>query len=1302
MGLSLSNLTKKIEDVVGGVERQVNPLDNGATYSKPNPPVPAGAPPPSTGAQASRLGRNIVSGVMNPFAKAGNEGIALGELLNPLGTIESNEAASKKTLEKGGGIAHQGGVLGNAAEMAPEAVFIGPNAKQNIERTAGTGANIGSMIAGPEAGFIGKGLDLLPRVLRAATVGSSVNALGSVGQQLATTGHVSLAPTLEAGGTGALLSGAAPVIGNAIHDIRTGNEVGAVGPQVNEPVPAPELPPKPKVGLKLPDQASIPAEPPDFLKPSPDYVPKTPEEMANLSPKEQMALSAPPTKLNDQALNTAYNPYKSLTTDVVPGDYQHAIQNSQLVSRPIETAANVWKNAMSRLTGDERTNFWKAVEKPGGDYSPQLKQAVALWRGVDNKVHGESQALGGNTNYLVNHGLHPWQLPEEYTNHIIIGGSPSKFEGLNNISRKYRTIEEGEKAGLTLGNDPVNEGSRYLQANAAILRKQALKQGLTMADNDEASKTHTLDLGGGHTVSLSRNGYDAVKGVQYHAPSTNVAMKSLRTGNQAVKSTLLSLGQFHTINIGALRAAPTLVLRGHPVAAAKGLYGMVRGAFGTQYADRVIGNAIEDGTVDKAAQIGMPYGGSGGYNTESTFLKSGVGSKTVFGKQIPIMHDQVARSIISDLERKGVALDSPEARNAGLAGANLMGELNTELQHVSPRVKQAMSDWMLAGQFTPSKFLQDKRALTTGGVGGGYARANVAANVAATTAIIIGLGYAAKQKSDNVKDMLLRALVDPAVPTNMKDAKGNTVKLRTPGTDTSDIAKLLGMTLVRGSNGHLNVSWSPHNMPSTVEEFARDRLSPILSAGVKLATNTSYAGKPLFDPNAPAGTKAEQAAASVVTGDLPIGAQGLAYTKAVKSRLPGGVQEVLNASTPGTNPVVKSIGSSFGLTPSTDMTVGKGQQSSQYFTALAAAKKGLNRQEADALDLYSGSKKNPVTGKYDVLPTVNDQRAKATTLLQNPKVIDNLIVMNKNLKGEGQAVDPLWLQPKANIVKYLQYQAMPPSGPDQVDWRNSNPWYESGNNSLYDQRQAFFNSLPPGDPNKPKAPIEYPLPDAKTTADQNTYFGISDPAQRETFLLAHSNVSDQMDKQAAYDNALRTAQGYKPLKGYPNPSPYVEGKLQSMTGMTSKQKAAVYADPQVATWSQADAIYNLTKGAAVAQLQGNNLTSKDLSAVNSLKYDIVKNPDGSYALSGSSTAQPGATSTEGSSYGKSGYVSRTQAELENPFFNAADIDTGGNPGVAKYKVRSTGTKAIKMPGKASSKAAFKATKPKVTKKASKV
>lgn len=1013
----------------------------------------------------------------------------------------------------------------------------------------------------------------------------------------------------------------------------------------------------------------IPAEP--GVKTSsaklPDVNKMTPDELMNLSPKDQMALAKQNGIIKDTPLappevNTALNPHKSIVQEVKPGDYGAAISNSQVVSKPIDVARGLWEHAMGKLAPEEKANFWRLAEKPNDpSYSPQLNEAIGRWRQADNMVHANSQALGGNTNYLTDHALHPWQLPEEYTQHVINGGSPTDFKGLNNFSRKYRTIAEGEAKGLTLGTDPVKEGSNYLGANSTILRKVALKQGLGLADSGAETHPLTRDLGNGHTVQMSREGFKATKGVAYDPASANPVIKGARGLNRFTKGTLLSLGQFHPINIG-VRASGTLLSEGHPIAAAKGLYGVFRAAFGTEYADNAIGNAVKDGTVERAAKIGMPYGAP----HEGAIVGQGIGSHTVFNKQMPVLHDQVARSIISDLEKKNIPLDSSQARAAGAAGARIMGEMNNETMNISPQLSRTMGDFLLANKYTSSKFAQLGHA-AEGGLAGSYARRNIASNVIATTAIIAGVGALAGQKSDNIRDTLLRGLVDPAIPTPMKDKKGNTVKLRLPGTDTSDLAKLVGIKLVRQNDGHLGVSWSPKNMPSTVTDFARSRLAPWASTAVKVGTNTSYAGKPLFDPNAPAGVKAQQIGTSVTQGLLPIGLQGLPNTNVVEKHLPQGVRQVLNASAPGGNPLVKSVGSSFGVTPTTDMTTGKGLDTSRYFDALSQAKDGLNRQEKDALDLYSGSKKNPVTGAYDVLPTVDDQRSKATTLLQNPKVIDSLITMNQKLSGQGQKVDPLWQQSKGNITKYLQYQAMPPGGADRAHWITQNSsWYTPLSNS----RSTFFNSLPPGDPNKPAQPIEYPNATPQIAQKQSTFFGLPDAASRASYIASNPDLQQQLDKQVDYNNQMRQAQGYGQLDTYPTASPAVQKIIDTYNaipkGGGSKggnlyRSQWIQAHPQeYAAMSQyftQASVYSLEKDAGQAQFKDTGLSQTGLKDISNLgQYDVGKQTDANgntfYSLGGNSSGSSGYSSYSKSSSGSTrspGYASfKTASSLKAP------------------------------------------------------
>lgn len=71
MGLSLRALGKKIFDVAAGVERQINPFDNGATYSNPRPAPRPIAPQPSL---VSRIGAQI-----NPFDQGRSFGNPYGQ-----------------------------------------------------------------------------------------------------------------------------------------------------------------------------------------------------------------------------------------------------------------------------------------------------------------------------------------------------------------------------------------------------------------------------------------------------------------------------------------------------------------------------------------------------------------------------------------------------------------------------------------------------------------------------------------------------------------------------------------------------------------------------------------------------------------------------------------------------------------------------------------------------------------------------------------------------------------------------------------------------------------------------------------------------------------------------------------------------------------------------------------------------------------------------------------------------------------------------------------------------------------------
>lgn len=938
---------------------------------------------------------------------------------------------------------------------------------------------------------------------------------------------------------------------------------------------------------------------------------------------------------------------KTQLAKVAPGDYQGARIASQQIAEPVREIGARFQHSMNKLqkkSPEEYKNFWQHVEHPPKNASPHLKEAISRWRKAADRVQSHANAYGKKTSYIKNFALHPWDLTDMTEEQLAHGGNG--VLGHHAIERKHATIEAGLKAGLKLGDNPTAEGLKYLNGSSNAISKLAGKRALEEADALEKVKTRTLDLGSGHTVKLSENGYRQAKALEAHTLSDKKVIKGARTANVASKSAILSLGQFHPINIAALRAGPALAFKGHPVNAAKGVYRTFRvlGPGGNKYADKVMMKAYDDGMMDKAAQLGMPYGQQG-YNKAGTVLNKEHGG-VVFGKQMPMMHDQMVRSLVADLEKKNISLASKEAHQAGIVGNATMGFINKEALNMSPRLRQGMSDFMLAGQFTPSKIVTVGK-IGAKGMAGKYARADVASNSLAALALIAGIGYVAQQKSDNIKDTLLRALIDPAAPTPFKDAKGNNIEVGLPATYTGEISKLLGISLERGKDGHLKPTFSPPtSMPGNVVDYARARLSPIISDAVSVATNTDFGTKKLYDPNAQAGVKAEQAATTLASGHLPIGLQGAANTKLVKDHAPGNVRDVLDANTPGVNPLAKSGSSSMGFRIKTDKTVGKGKETNDYFTALDNAKKGLNNQEAAAMEIYAGNKKNPVTGKYDVKPNSNDSQTKSKVLLQNPKVLDRLIAMNKQLKQGGAKTDPLWGMSKDQIKAVVAYQSMPYAGPDRAHWYAKNKdWYQP----LSDTRGKFFQALPKGDPNKPQAPIEFPSP-SKPVADQMEKFNaITESKDRAIFMQAHPEVQQQLDAQAKYGNDMRAATGYSKLDVYPEASNEVKSiidtynKLPRHDGPKGGNKTKslwIQSHPaefkKMTNYYTGASLYGLEKEASQAEFADTSMSSKGLGeAYNLGKYDIQKNSNGSYAVKDGGSSSGSFSKSSGSSSGSS-------------------------------------------------------------------
>lgn len=1089
MGLFGLHLPKKVDNVFGGVGRQLNPFDNGQTYKQQTP----------TG-NRSVLGQLTHNGVTNvvggaakgvvqlPVQFAENYANTFANLGNRAAggqnqTIQQNLGGNQllnKTLNFSGATGKNRQLAGDVAQVGLTA--LAPATTKFIEPAASR------LIPAAAPKIITR---LAPRVASNATIG------GAFGTTAAAGNGANLQQSLKAGGQTALLGGAFPIAGEVGRkSVRVAQNRAPLNDAGFAKLPSPA--PSKKNGV-----VSVKAE--NSLQQGTGEGLSTEEQIANAlgMSKQELAnakaesQASPLTKIPNQAggiskvpstmkptveqfrrtaqENTNLNPQKLTIGEVNPGDYEKARANYQQVGNTINVATRQAITAVNKLTPDEKVNFAHMVENPKLATSATAKEAVARHNYLTNLTHATNQALGGNTNFIPNYFRHSVDLsnPADAARWEELlkkrGGQavdPYSFGGIDNMNRAFKSVKALQAAGFHLKNEgnPSQNILDYGKSSANSLQRQALNKGITEADMNQLLKNRNFDLRNGTVLPVSEQG---LKELQTFDKTSNAGkpLKAYRKTNQEFKKTLLSVSQFHPININALQAFPAMIGtpkdwitgEGHPLRAVQGLTGSARALLDKNYTDKVIQGALQDGTIENAAKLGTPilHGNDFTASGRLPFGKSGFGERAIFERQLPVMHTRMVQGVVADLNKRGIPLDSVEARKVGTEINQIMGYVNTELKNFNPKVARGISDVALAPQFTRAKWETMRDAVTKGGLQGNLARRAVIGKYTAEAAIILTLGAILKQKSDSLKDSLYRAVLHPSVPTPFKDKKGNTIELGLPQNYISEGAGLVG-DLQRNSNGRLSANLNPKNVPGNLANYGRSRLAVLPASGLKLATNTDYANKPLYNPTAPAGTKAQQAATTLTTGLLPIGLQGVPQLNVVKKHLPQGIQDVLNQSSPGSNPIAKSVGSSFGLTPRTDKTVGKGLSTQQYFDAKDKFSQSLNPAEKNLFNKIAQQQKDSFGNQIKSTSTLT-KVSDYGDLIANPDFAKKYQAYQKSQPNH----DPLWDLNSNQLRSYMQAQVIGKNDPGG-DSTTTSALYANLPPDFFSKRDQYFSKLQSG------------------------------------------------------------------------------------------------------------------------------------------------------------------------------------------------------------------------------------------------
>ena len=275
-------------------------------------------------------------------------------------------------------------------------------------------------------------------------------------------------------------------------------------------------------------------------------------------------------------------------------------------------------------------------------------------------------------------------------------------------------------------------------------------------------------------------------------------------------------------------------------------------------------------------------------------------------------------------------------------------------------------------------------------------------------------------------------------------------------------------------------------------------------------------------------------------------------------------------------------------------------QSSYFYQSLEKAAKD-NKLSGSDLELYQALTSRKYNGDGSVEgKTEGDVLMNNRILANKPNIVKALSEAAKwRSEQTGEELDPLYKLPVDKQQYFYHLQGSPKNGAEQRKLKQDAPWLEDfqKERSAYFKRQDFKS----GKSNR----VPYPEVSDELQATLKTYHDMPNSPQKWAFLDAHPELSDHYKQIEDYNNKVREAQGYAPLRTRPQQSQYV--KMQ----MANKN----WRDPAVAKYLQDLNVYNITNSASLAEMQGEELSPKALKAIQSVgKYGLVKNPDGTFAL----------------------------------------------------------------------------------------
>lgn len=1040
MGLFGLKLPKKVDQVFGGVARQVNPFDNGQTYKQQTPVTNR-----SVLQQVANNG--LVRNVAQPFVGTGKAIINTPAML--AADITNNPIAQRNIQQRTFGTTNQGNI-----------------AKQIIGNTAGVGLTVGApglskVIEGGVAKVLPATVPklaqtLVPKVASNAAIGSGFNASATAAQggnakeiaQSAALGGV-LGGALPIAGLGAKAGGR--VIVKTAQQAKPLNEAGFA--KLPSPSPLSETPVAPVNRVNRPtgvEQGSA--------------IDKT---LTKIMRQENIGREEA-TKRMDQLLRESSAPNQTLSgapegsVKVISGkvhkdpDVRGILQSLSRAQRQANaeqslTSATIERAARKHGVSPDNPDFIERFQT-GNLTAPNEQQFANEVRKETDRILGYERQINPATPRRENYLPGVYQQDQPTVENAI---RQFRSKTGNDISKKFETYKEASGFGLSPRYNKLSDllGVHAGRTTHALATKNAvmggLEKGILSVKPEDMNwrQVEGLKVPNGQPVFAQGDVANRInstfqkpdealgKNIERLAVASKIAQEVALTGG--IPNTYFNafgIAQANTQALGYLRPSVVkdLYYSGSKDLTQKRFTSPTSVVKGLSTPDFIRAVIAKGGNINPI-RSSAANANSGGLRK---FGNVASGQEATFAQLMPNFQLSIAEASFKKYAKRGqdkalqIAADTVN-KATGFAdemgkgrSANIRNAASATLfapkyrEAVIGQLANAIKGWAPQNLKDPSYRYSRRFAVGLLGTAALYDQANV--------------HLTGHHMWENRKGQELSL----QIPTGEKDAKGNTPVINIPlFPSTLTVPRAVIQGVIGGLRGDTK----------EVGTQATKFLATPLQVGGQVLTNKDYFSRPIVSDSTVAQTEGVPEDSNLQKAEK----RGIYLSKQLA---PGWIRAGIDQA--GGKPLSQNLAQAF----EAPVRFGKdlNPETTAYFDSLDKAKKTLNKNELAAYQSLHPTKKNSLGNQIYEAETVYNPAGRLDIYNRFPKVFEADKQVDAVSRKQGNLGNPLFDQQPWQVKKILEKDNLPPGASDpELSKLRDQPWYQD----YQTKKSAYFSAV---------------------------------------------------------------------------------------------------------------------------------------------------------------------------------------------------------------------------------------------------